>query len=334
MKMRVGLKERGYDVYIENGCIGRAGGYFDLNRRVMIVTDTGVPASYALKLAAACGRAFTYVLEQGEASKNVNELTHILSYMTRAGFGRGDCVVAVGGGVCGDIAGFAAAIYMRGIDFYNVPTTLLSQVDSSVGGKTAVDLCGVKNVIGAFKQPKAVLIDPETLRTLPKRQINNGLCEALKTAVTSDPGLFRIFEEDNVYEKLTEVTERSLAVKIKVVEADEYETGLRRVLNFGHTIGHGIEAACSPKLYHGECVALGMLPMCSPELRERLVAIYEKLGLPASYEFDKAAAASAMYHDKKGDGESVLAVYSDAPGSYEIRKTELKELTAKMEEIL
>ncbi len=334
MTLNVRLGDNGYGIIIERGALKYAKEMLGGHRRVMIVTDTGVPAQYADAVSSACRRAYTYILEQGEASKNGRELWSILSFMTDSGFDRGDCVVAVGGGACGDIAGFAAAVYMRGIAFYNIPTTLLSQVDSSVGGKTGIDAFGVKNVIGAFKQPEKVLIDPDVLSTLPKRQINNGLCEALKMAATSDPALFEIFERGDVYGSLDIIIERSLRVKISVVEADEREAGLRRVLNFGHTIGHGIESACSPALYHGECVALGMLPMCSGAVRERLLSVYARLGIPASYPFDPEKARSAILHDKKSDGGYINAVFVDEPGKYEIRKTEPSEIIRRMESLL
>ncbi len=318
MTLKVNLGERSYDIVIKRGALGNVESLLGLDRKVLIVTDTGVPAEYPAAVASKAKRAFTYVLEQGEASKNFDNLQGILSLMIDGGFGRGDCVCAVGGGVCGDIAGFASAIYMRGVDFYNIPTTVLSQVDSSVGGKTAVDFRGIKNSVGAFKQPKKVVIDPDTLKTLPKRQINNGLCEALKMAATSDAELFRLFEETDVYENIDLITEKSLAVKIKVVEQDEKETGLRRVLNFGHTLGHGIESVCSPALYHGECVALGMLAMCSDEVRARLEAIYDKLGIPKKADFDKEAVMYAIKRDKKKTQNGVHAVTVNEPGTFEM----------------
>ena len=143
----------------------------------------------------------------------------------------------------GDLAGFAASAYMRGIDFYNIPTTLLSQIDSSIGGKTAINFGGVKNIVGAFYQPKKVLIDPDLLKTLPPRQISNGLAEAIKVGLTSDEKLFDIFENGEIGSRLDEIIVRALTVKKNVVEQDEKEAGLRRILNFGHTVGHGIESS-------------------------------------------------------------------------------------------
>jgi len=330
MILHVNLGERSYDIVIERGALGKIDALLDLQRKVMIVTDTGVPSQYADAVAAKSKKAFTYVLEQGEASKNFDNLQGILSAMIDGGFGRGDCVCAVGGGVCGDIAGFASAIYMRGVDFYNIPTTVLSQVDSSVGGKTAVDFRSIKNSVGAFKQPKKVVIDPETLKTLPKRQINNGLCEALKMAATSDAGLFSLFETTDVYENIDIITEKSLAVKINVIERDECEAGLRRVLNFGHTLGHGIESVCSPELYHGECVALGMLAMCSDGVRQRLIKIYGRLGIKEKADFDRDAVMYAIERDKKKTSDGVHAVVVNKVGSFEMVDMSFAELKERL----
>jgi 3-dehydroquinate synthase len=236
-------------------------------------------------------------------------------------------VVAVGGGVVGDLAGFAAASFMRGIDFYNIPTTVLAQVDSSVGGKVAIDLDGIKNCVGAFHQPKAVLIDPDVLSTLPRRQIANGLAEALKMAVTFDEELLRLFEEQDPYTHLEEIVAASLKIKTAVVQADEKESGLRRVLNFGHTIGHGIEAAAGPGvLYHGEYVALGMLPMCSEALRPRVKALLQKLGLPTACRVDANAVWAAMSHDKKLSGDSITVVCAPKAGAFTLQKMPMEAL--------
>jgi 3-dehydroquinate synthase len=243
--------------------------------------------------------------------------------MLEKGFTRTDCVVAVGGGVVGDLAGFCAASYMRGIDFYNIPTTLLSQVDSSVGGKTAVNLDGIKNIVGAFYQPKKVLIDPDVLSTLDKRQFSNGLAEAIKTAVCFDEKMFDMFENCNINDNIEKIIEMSIKIKSGVVESDEKESGLRRALNFGHTIGHGIEAQGG--LYHGECVALGMLAMCSPQVRTRLEKVLKKAGLPIKYEYDKAKILEAVSHDKKMAGETLNTVYVDKVGSYQFRTVTFEE---------
>ena len=252
------LGEDSYDIIVERGVLSKANKQLNLNRRVLVVTDSGVPEEYAKSLASQCKDGIIYTVPMGEASKSLDIFGKVLGTMLDNGFSRKDCVVAVGGGVVGDLAGFAASAYMRGIDFYNIPTTLLSQIDSSIGGKTAINFGGVKNIVGAFYQPKKVLIDPDLLATLPERQISNGLAEAIKMALTSDKELFNIFENKDIDENIDEIIIRSLNIKKSVVEQDEKESGLRKILNFGHTIGHGIESSEEmSELYHGECVALG-----------------------------------------------------------------------------
>jgi 3-dehydroquinate synthase len=259
----------GYDIILERGALQKVNELLDLDRKVLIVTDDGVPEAYAKVVASQCKEAEIVTIPQGEQSKNIENWSMLLKALVENNFTRSDCVVAVGGGVVGDLAGFAASSFMRGIDFYNIPTTLLSQVDSSIGGKTAVDFMGYKNLVGAFYPPKKVVIDPYTLRTLPQRQLTNGLCESIKMGLTSDKELYEIIAKNDLDDDtLDEIIYRSLLIKKAVVEADEREGGLRKVLNFGHTIAHAIESINGlEKYYHGECVGIGMLPMCSQKVR-------------------------------------------------------------------
>ena len=325
----VPLGKDSYDIVIERGCLQKAGALLNLERKVLVVTDSGVPAAYAETLAGQCRAGSILCVSEGEQTKCFATLQEILSRMLSLGFTRSDCVVAVGGGMVGDLAGFAAAIYMRGIDFYNIPTTVLSQVDSSIGGKTAIDLDGIKNIVGAFYQPKKVLIDCDTLKTLPPRQIASGLAEALKMSMTGDPALFGIFEAGDPLAEIDTVVAKSIAVKSAVVAADEKEQGLRRVLNFGHSIGHAVESfAGLHGLYHGECVALGMIPMCSQPVRARLLPILEKLNLPTAVSLDADAVIEAMGHDKKMSGDKLTAILVDEIGSFRmdaVSPDELKE---------
>ena len=333
--LHLDLKDHGYDIITERGALSQAGKYLSLDRRVLIVTDEGVPAIYAQTVADQCADPVIETVPMGEGSKSFAVLERLCTTMLRRGFTRGDCVVAVGGGVVGDLAGFAAASYMRGIDFYNIPTTLLSQVDSSIGGKVAINLDGVKNCVGAFYQPKCVLIDSDTLRTLPRRQIANGMAEAIKMAITFDPALFEIFERGEENERLDEVILASLKIKKAVVEADERESGLRRVLNFGHTIGHGIESAeALHGLYHGECVALGMIPMCGEKVAERLIPVLRRVGLPTTLPVDPETALGFVAHDKKCKGKSVTVIYAPEVGAYEIRTEEVASFVSCMKEKL
>ncbi len=317
--IRMNLGADSYDIIVRPGILGSCGEYLDLDRKVMVVSDDGVPSEYLNAVLSQAREGHSFVFPRGEKSKNLDTFGQMMSAMLSHGFSRGDCVVAVGGGIAGDVAGFAASCYMRGVDFYNIPTTVLSQVDSSIGGKTAVNLGGVKNIVGTFSQPKRVLVDPEVLKSLPSRQVSNGLAEALKMALTCDAELFSFFLENDVSKDIGTVIERSLQIKKDIVEKDEFESGLRKVLNFGHTIGHGIEAACGGKLLHGECVALGMIPMCSPEVRELLVRALRRLGLPTGFRFDREKVLDAVQHDKKRTGSGIATVYVPEPGRFEFR---------------
>lgn len=320
MTIHLNLGEDSYDIIVERGILANAAAYLNLERRVLIVTDSGVPAQYAQTVARQCREAVIFTVEMGEESKSLEVFGKLLQTMLDHGFSRKDCVVAVGGGVVGDLSGFAASAYMRGIDFYNIPTTLLSQIDSSIGGKTAINFGGVKNIVGAFYQPKKVLIDPELLKTLPQRQVSNGLAEAIKMALTFDRELFDIFENKDVGSNIDEIIIRSLNIKKNVVEQDEKESGLRKVLNFGHTVGHGIESSNAMRdLYHGECVALGMIPMCAEAIRQRVIGVLKKCSLYRTMEYDWEKITEAAFHDKKADGDSVTVTMVPGIGTFELK---------------
>lgn len=320
MNIHMDLQENSYDILIERGSLSKANQYLNLNRRVLVVTDSGVPEIYAKTVAAQCANPVIYTIQGGEESKSLEAFGQLLQTMLDHDFSRKDCVVAVGGGVVGDLSGFAASAYMRGIDFYNIPTTLLSQIDSSIGGKTAINFGGMKNIVGAFYQPKKVLIDPDLLRTLPDRQIANGLAEAIKMSLTSDPMLFDIFENRDIDAHLDEIIFRSLQIKKNVVQQDERESGLRKILNFGHTIGHGIESSGNPAgLYHGECVALGLIPMCDENIRQRVIAVLKRCNLYNRIDFDWDKITKAAFHDKKADGDRVTVTMVPEIGCFALK---------------
>ena len=324
-----------YNIYLERGALKKAGEYFSLNRKALVVTDDGVPAEYAKTVAACCKESVIITIPQGERSKRIETFTYLLECMVKNDFTRTDCVVAVGGGVVGDLSGFVASAFMRGVDFYNIPTTVLSQVDSSIGGKTAIDFMGLKNIVGAFYPPKGVLIDPDTLKTLPKRQISNGLSEAVKMSLINDAELFEIFENENIDECIDTVIERSLLIKKRVVEEDEKESGLRKTLNFGHTLAHAVESVNELETYyHGECVAIGMVPMCSPEVRSRLIPVLKKLDLPTELTGSADELISACKHDKKMAGKDITIVYVSEAGKCELRKMPFAEFEIMVKKVL
>ena len=326
------------NIVIRRGVLRDVADELYLERKVLIVTDKGVPREYAQMVADRCADPTVAVIEGGEENKSLATFEILQKTMLNNGFTRGDCVVSVGGGIVGDISGFAASAYMRGIDWYNIPTTVLSQVDSSIGGKTAVNFGGVKNIVGAFYMPKKVLIDADVLRTLPRRQIANGLVESIKMAAALDEDLFGIFEgmcndeapaeTDDTLGMLggvdiEDIIRRSIEIKRRVVSADAHEKNLRKVLNFGHTIGHGIEVASGGALLHGEAVGIGMLMMCSNDMRMRILRILRHFGLPTDCNVDKHDAINAIAHDKKSNANTITTVYVERPGVFEFRELPL-----------
>lgn len=328
MKMSVKTALGGYDIVFKKGGIASVGELWGKGNKTLVVTDSGVPARYAESVAKACNQAEIFTLPQGEGSKQLSFLSALWEKMVQMEMTRSDRVIAVGGGVVGDLSGFAAATYMRGVDFYNIPTTVLSQVDSSVGGKTAIDFGGYKNIVGAFWQPKGVLIDTDTLQSLPPRQVANGLSEAIKMAATNDARLFEDFERLDILEHLEQLLFRAVAIKKGVVERDERESGERKVLNFGHTLAHALESRLSfDEMYHGECVALGMLVMCDASVRERLKKIYEKLSLPTEFPLQPTELLEACKHDKKCAGDRITVVYVGNVGSYEMKEISFEKFS-------
>lgn len=316
-----------YDIILERGALNKVGDFFGLNRKVLIVTDDGVPQVYSQTVAKQCKKPFCVTIPQGESSKSFENYRILLSKLVEFEFTRTDAVVAVGGGVVGDLAGFVASTFMRGIDFYNIPTTVLSQVDSSIGGKVAIDFCGYKNIVGAFYPPKAVLIDSNTLKTLSERQISNGLAESVKMSLTCDNKLFEIFENKDINDNIDLIIERSLLIKKKIVEIDEKEGGIRKVLNFGHTLAHAIESQNNMQdLYHGECVAIGMVPMCNSEIKNRLIRVLDKLKLPYKTDLNANTIIEAYKHDKKATGDKITVVFVNEIGTYEMKSITINEL--------
>jgi 3-dehydroquinate synthase len=319
-ELRIDLGERSYPIVIGPGVLGDAGlvGGHVTARDVLIVTNDTVGPLYRATLEGSLAgkRVRSIALPDGEQHKTMATLGRILDALVESRFNRDACVVALGGGVVGDLAGFAAACYQRGIDFVQVPTTLLAQVDSSVGGKTGVNHPGGKNLIGAFHQPRAVLSDLDTLRTLPPRELRAGLAEVIKYGLIDDVDFLEWIER-NVEallaletEALAHAVRRSCEVKARIVASDEREQGVRALLNLGHTFGHAIEAAAGyGEWLHGEAVAAGMVLACDlsqrlgwldPQDVERVRQLVHRAGLPvAPPAIGAARALDLMGMDKK-----------------------------------
>lgn len=331
MKLNVDLKEHSYPIYIERGGIEKIKECIPCDRKIAIITDSGVPTKWVKIVQAQCPNSFVCTIPQGEASKCFEQYKNLLEQMIQHDMSRKDAIIAVGGGVVGDLSGFVAASYMRGIDFYNIPTTILSQVDSSVGGKVAIDMGSYKNIVGAFWQPKAVIIDPNVLSTLSLRQQHNGLCEALKMGFILDDSLVCEFEKDTL--DIDKIITRSIELKKEVVEQDERESNLRKILNFGHTIGHAIEGAYGLNTYlHGECVAMGMLFFINnTELKQRALHIYDKLNIPKVPTYDVDTLMEYIAHDKKTSHSSVSTIQIETSGSYLIKDISLTDIKKVLE---
>jgi 3-dehydroquinate synthase len=359
-RVQVQLGERSYSIDIGDGSLSSAGGVLTslgAGHRCAVVTDANVGPLYAGVVTGSLeGAGFaveTVTVPAGERSKSVEQLARLWNAFVALDLDRDSTVVALGGGVVGDLAGFAAATYMRGIRCVQIPTTMLACVDSSVGGKTAIDLDAGKNLVGAFHQPAAVLIDPATLRTLPKRQLAAGLAEVIKYGVIMDAPFFERLERD--IEALlalksdvtVEAIGRCCELKARVTSADERESGLRAILNYGHTVGHALEAASGYEgLLHGEAVALGMLAagrvaealgMTGPDVTSRQEALLARAGLPTSLPMphrDAGGVLDVMRHDKKSRGGKITMVLAVRIGEVKVVRDVKPELAAKALETL
>jgi len=331
-KITVGLGQRSYPILIRPGLLNQVGPDLKgrkIAKRYGIISDDHVAGIYGPALMRALGdaglAAELVTFPRGETNKNLQTIAMLSSRLAALGFDRRDALIALGGGVTGDIAGFLASIYMRGIPFVQVPTTLLAQVDSSVGGKTGVDIPEGKNLVGTFYQPRAVYIDTNVLQSLPESELLGGLSEVIKYGVISDPDFFQFLEshraeilalQDKVIIKMIA---RCCEIKAWVVEQDEREGGLRRILNFGHTIGHAVEAASDFRLIHGLAIAIGMQAAADLAVRtghlvqdqaDRLRALLTACRMPVTIpaELDRNRIKGYMQTDKKTVDSSVFFV--------------------------
>ena len=349
-KIRVGLGERAYDILIGSGVRNLAAAPDGVRR--MVVTDSNVAALCGGWLDT-LGASERFVFPAGEESKKIDTVVEICRRAAALNFDRSSRFLAVGGGVTGDMAGFAAAIFMRGIAFEQIPTTLLAMVDSSVGGKTGVDIPEGKNLIGAFHQPRRVLIDPDFLRTLPEKEIRCGLAEIVKTAVLFDEKLFAELERDPVAlltpgadpGRYAAIIRRCCELKAEVVARDEREAGIRALLNYGHTFGHAVELLSGFSISHGEAVAIGMTAAAEVAVRrgrwsradaERQKALLAALGLPCAVPqtFDNERIVKAMEHDKKNLAGKITLVLPRRIGEAEVmRGVPVPEIVAALEAV-
>lgn len=326
-----------YEVLIGKGLLPECGKHISKvlqGRSAILVSDDNVFPIYGEtvlnSLSDAEIRTREYVFPHGEQSKNLSVYGELLRAMCAAHLSRNDMVIALGGGVTGDLAGFAAATYQRGIDFVQIPTSLLAAVDSSVGGKAGIDLPEGKNQVGAFYQPSLVLCDTDTLKTLPEEEYKNGCAEIIKYAMIGSRDLLQEISKVPIQDRYEHVIERCVSMKRDYVEQDERDSGVRMMLNFGHTVAHAVEALSHYTVAHGKAVAIGMAVitkaacahnMCNPEVFKVLSLLLAQYGLPSQTQFPADALASAALSDKKRHGSALTLVVPK-----EIGICELKEL--------
>lgn len=333
-----------YEVLIGSGLLQKAG---EAVKKVIspckaaIVTDSTVVHLYEetvrKSLTEAGFSVCTFVFPAGEASKNIHTLSHLLEFLAKEEMTRTDMIVALGGGVTGDLAGFGAAVYLRGIPFVQIPTTFLAAIDSSVGGKTAVDLEAGKNLAGAFYQPKLVLCDTDVLQTLPEVVFADGIAEALKYGVLGDAALFEKIAGGDFRQDLEEIIETCVSMKRDVVEEDEFDTGKRQLLNLGHTFGHAIEQKSHFQMTHGHAVAIGMHLIAKAAeakgIAEKgtaaaIAKALEQNQLPKETEFSPTEVAEGTLRDKKRRGGTISFVFPKKIGDCEIVKIPVEEVEA------
>ena len=336
-----------YEILIDAGLIDRAGEYcravFSGTRRALIITDDRVSGLYLDRTAASLGSSGfetdTFVIPSGERSKNPRMLIEILEYMAQRRFTREDIIVALGGGVVGDLGGFAASVYLRGIKYVQIPTTLLAAVDSSVGGKTAVDLAAGKNLMGAFWQPSLVLCDPDTLKTLSPEIFADGFAEVIKYGVINDRAFFEGLG-DGAEGKIEDIISACVTNKARIVEGDELDKGQRQLLNLGHTVGHAIEVCSDFGISHGHAVAKGMviamrgavsLGLCPKEDLSVLERMLEASGLDTGCPFSAEELYTVAASDKKRMGDTVTLVLPFGIGDCRLYEMNIGELCGFIE---
>jgi len=332
-----------YDIITGTGLLDEAGAAVKKicgGQTAAVVTDDNVAELYADRLRGTLSsngyRAPLFVLQNGEVSKNAENYLSLIDFLAEEKLSRTDVVIALGGGVPGDIAGFAAASYMRGVRFVQIPTTLLAAVDSSVGGKTAVNLSAGKNLLGAFYQPDLVLCDTSLLSTLTEDVFRDGCAEVIKYGMIADRALFESLETP-IHLQLESVIARCVEIKRDIVAEDEFETGNRKLLNFGHTVGHAIELLSDYRISHGHAVAAGMaivtraavrMGLCAPGCLTALLVMLRRYELPENSDFSADKLASACLSDKKRDGQSITMVIPEEIGKCVLKKIPVSELEA------
>lgn len=320
--IQVKSKQRDYQICIENNLLNHIKDYLEVDKFYVIISDDKIPTTYIESVRSVLKTSLLITFSSGEQSKSFYEYQRIISILQDNDVKRDSCILALGGGVTGDLAGFVASTYMRGIDYIQIPTTLLAQIDSSVGGKVAINTDAAKNSIGSFYPPLKVLIDPTTLHTLTTRQFNNGMGEMIKYGMIYSKPFFDEVLNQNVHDNLEYFIYESLKIKQHFVENDEFDNSTRQILNFGHTYGHAYEAYFKFNKYlHGEAVGLGMLKACKNKTtKNALIQVLQKYNLPIEEPVSDEKVLPFIKKDKKNTKEYLNMILVDNIGEAYIQK--------------
>ena len=338
----VDLKEKSYQILFRTDFSGLSAELVRLSigKKLLLVTDSNVEPLWSNAVLEQLSGFDTElcVLPAGEEHKGMDGILQICAACVAHGMDRDSAILALGGGVVGDMAGFAASVYLRGIRFVQFPTTVLAAVDSSVGGKTAIDLPAGKNLAGSFYQPEIVICDTGTLDTLPEREYSSGFAEIIKYAVIAEPKLLDMIQTPE--RDIDEIIEICVKIKRDIVEADEFEAGQRQLLNFGHTIGHAVEKASDFKLLHGEAVAVGMVMIakaavrkgiCTEECLDDIVSACKKEKLPVSADYSCKELMDMICSDKKVRGNTINVILPEHTGKCEISNITIEEMSSLLD---
>lgn len=325
--INIPIKDNSYNVHINRGLLLNISSYIDLNREIVIITDDFIPKTYLNTIKANMSDLHIFEVPHGEESKSMEIAYSIMDDMVDSKITRNCLIIALGGGVIGDLAGFVASIYMRGVDFIQIPTTLLSQIDSSVGGKVGINASNMKNAIGSFYQPKLVLIDPDTLSTLSEREFNNGIAEMIKYGIIADKQLFNDLLDKDLMSNIVNYIEKCIRIKKSYIVHDVFDKGERQILNFGHTIGHAIEKYSQYNILHGESISIGMLLMSKKyNYYDNLIKILTKYSLPINFEYNKEEIYEYIKTDKKATNNYLNIILVEELGSGFIKKIKIEKI--------
>ena len=327
IKINIPIKDNSYNVYINHGLLLNIHNYIDISREIVIITDDFIPKIYLNTIKEKMINPVIFEVPQGEKSKSMEIAYSIINEMIESKVSRKCLIIALGGGVIGDLAGFISSIYMRGVDFIQIPTTLLSQIDSSVGGKVGINSEGMKNAIGTFYHPKLVIIDPSTLKTLSKRETNNGIAEMIKYGMIADKSLFLDLLSKNIFDNIELYIEKCINIKKDLVVKDVFDKGERQLLNFGHTIGHAIEQYSKYTLLHGESISIGMSLMSKKyKYYSDLMKLLQKYSLPHNYEYNNDEIFNYIRNDKKASNDKLNIVLVNEIGNSIIKTINIDEI--------